>query len=400
MPRDQEHSSPVRRSGLPLRTTQRMSWVHALVMCISFSVPCAATSIVLVGPVLLPQSGGFVASDADRSLTLHRMDDGARIRTYACEERIAKFVASADEKSLAIAGADGGLGVWDIATGAQLWWQPAVGRHVDYLFDLSFSGDGRALVACRDSGVVAVVETQTGDRIGGVIASAATKSNALSAALAPDGTRGAFLNASMHVVVFDVLSGSSHDTGVTGGGVLRYSSDGAYLATPSFGTHAHSLRVLRAHDLAVMELGQFDALRSIEPTSDGRFIATCGEVDAAAGASIVGVMFDPKSATLSELWRLPFGSIEPNVDFDPSRMLGGFTTPQGDTRLVDLSTGRPLVIIERGSGTSAPPIGQSPESDFMKRGHWLVLGVVVLVGAACSVLGTLMWQRRESTRRR
>jgi WD40 repeat protein len=124
--------------------------------------------------------------------------------------------ATADERFLLVACANGEIGVWNIGTGDKLWWHTPSQSGLGYIYDASFSWDCRTLVACNDSDFAVVFDTLTGKQIG-KISFPLMQTNIMSVTLAPDGSSGALVDLGQQLFTFDVRTGLMKDTGVKGG---------------------------------------------------------------------------------------------------------------------------------------------------------------------------------------
>src|ERR1700687_4961524 len=108
--------------------------------------------------LLLPRSERFVALDAWNSAALYEIADGQVVYRFPVKERIDHLDATADESRLLVTCSDGSLGVWNLETGAKLWWQISKVSGLTSAHDACFATDGRSFIVCNDRDTAIVFE--------------------------------------------------------------------------------------------------------------------------------------------------------------------------------------------------------------------------------------------------
>jgi hypothetical protein len=323
----------------------------------------AAISVLGLGPVAAPaktidkrprpviyfaRSGRFVAQDAWNSLALYRGADGALLRRFPAEHRINKFGAMADEARLLVGCEDGGVGVYDIATGDPVWRKEPSETGLGYIYGVAFARDGRSCIVCNVRDFALIFDSATGLQTGRVTFPP-RETNIMSAALTPDGSRGALVDLGEQLWTFDVATGVPRPTGLTAGWPVRCSSDGRYVACRSNNSgEDEKLRVVPLDGRPVAkDVGQFLNIGNIRPTDDGGFLATALAGERYGDQWVVGGRYRPASGRWEELWKLPAGH-EANecMDFDPASRTGVATNYLLATHLLDLRTGAVRLTID------------------------------------------------------
>jgi len=295
--------------------------------------------------ILFGKSGRFIVQDAWNSVALYRAADGKRLRKFGAKQRINVFDVTADEGALLVGYRDGSLGLWDINTGKNLRWQDPAQTGLKYVSDACFAHDGRSFVVCDHQDIALICETRTGRQIARVGFSPGEK-NIMSAALSPDGSRGALVDLGGHLFLFDVRTRVMKDTGLTGAWPVRYSRDGKHIACRSINSGVREqLRVLKLDEPPVLkDAGQFSYIGHIQATEDGCFLAT---VEGPDWLPRVGVRYDPGRSRLEELWKSSdHERVQSLTDFDPSTLVGVSTDFRLVTHVTDLRTGTPKLKID------------------------------------------------------
>src|SRR5262249_42089845 len=157
------------------------------------------------------------------------------LHRFPMKKEVAAIALSPDERSLFIGWAEGGhFGVWDVPTGRLLWQEaPFSYPNLGYVYDASFAAD-RKTPHGRAARLAPTYQPRTGRRVG-CIQFPVGKGRIYSAALSPDGSRGALVKSLDSVFTFDVRTAEPKDTGWKAGSAIRYSADGRYLVCSSPG---------------------------------------------------------------------------------------------------------------------------------------------------------------------
>src|SRR5262249_51787339 len=133
---------------------------------------------------------------------------------------------------LVLTGYSSGICLWDLRTGEQLWHKTSQEAELEGVQDICFARDGRSFIACNMDANVLTFETRTGRRLGQASLKRG-ETSPLSATLAPNGSRGAFVGVGERLYTFDAATGAVQDTGMAAAWPVRFSSDGQRLACRS-----------------------------------------------------------------------------------------------------------------------------------------------------------------------
>lgn len=349
--------------------------------------------------ILFTDGTRIVARDGMKSHTLYRVADGAVIRRFADADAV---TLSPDEKQLLVSRTDGGMFLWDVETGEQVWWKDPAATGLKSSAWANFAGNGERF-ACSTGDGVAVFDARTGDRI----ATIGARSSVWAVALAPDGTRGFFLEfetaAYERLFSFDVATGRVTATLYFGAGPICYSTDGKFVAfRHSNSGAADCLSVIRlGNELTKYDLGEFSHIGHIRPAHDGSFLVsarTKRRDDERGHREFVGAQIWPDSRRVQEVWRFTMEQgVNELTDYSPERMIGVSTDVGLVTTITDLRTGKVTRTIDNGANyvpelISGSPHGPRPEEAY-EPSLW-----VVLVFASIFVLlaGVVVWRVRRA----
>ncbi len=117
----------------------------------SFSSWCAALS----------HGGELVATSAPKGMTLWSARTAEPVRTLEGIQQLYRVVFSADDRYVAAAGFSGEVGVWETATGKQLWMQ----HHGNQTLDIHFDRGGKRLISSGHDRAVCIWDVATGQQL-------------------------------------------------------------------------------------------------------------------------------------------------------------------------------------------------------------------------------------------
>jgi hypothetical protein len=348
--------------------------------------------------ILLGKSARFLAQDAWDSVALYAVADGRLVRRFPAGQRVNAIDVTADEGLLLVAGAGGGIGVWDLETGTKVWWIGPFQTGLGYVYDASFARDGRSCIVCGYEGFALVYESRTGRQVAKV-GFPPGQTLVLSACLSPDGSRGALVDLGERVFTFDVRAGAMQDTGLTGAWPVRSAADGKRLGCRSANSGVQErLRVVALDPPpTARDVGQFACIGHIRPAEGGDFLVTAEAGQRAEGTSVVGVRYSPGRDQVEELWRLGAGrGVNRLTDFDPETLLGVSTDFRLVTTLTDLRTGTSRLVIDN-SANFRPEI---VTSSSVGGSSWLLpgCGAVTLVLAGLLAVMFRRYRARRGSR--
>jgi hypothetical protein len=301
--------------------------------------------------VLLPRSERFIALDAWNSAALYEIGDGQVVYRFPAKERIDHFAATADESRLLVACGDGSLGLWNLETGANVWWQTSKISGLRDPHDASFARDGKSCIVCNERDNAVIFESDTGRRIG-VVSFPPGQTDIMSAALSPDGSSGLLVDLWQRVFLFDVATGRMTNTGISGAWPIRYSADGKHAAFRSRNSGTReALRVVTLDDtLEWRDVGKFGQIGLIKPSNDGGFqIRARTEEDEQGKTADVAVKYSPHAHELKELaLGIPVEHLrdENRTDFSDETLVGVETSYNLITLVIDLKENRLLLKID------------------------------------------------------
>jgi WD40 repeat protein len=236
---------------------------------------------------------------------------------------------SPDSKQIAVPGASGTVGFWEVASGRQAREPLRIGASdVD---EAIFAAGGRTLIASDDSGSVSIVDIETGRPVRPPLS--VGNEHAASLDLSPDGLLLAAASFAGSVFVWDVKTGAPYGSPLTADtspvSDVAFSPDGRTLVT----SHLRSAVVWRmSGEQAIGEPlgGLTDVTTDVSFTSDGTRIAA-GRFD---GATIV---YDTK--TRRQALRIEGNSTVTAIAFQPRGNLLAVGTIDGKVRLFDRKSG-------------------------------------------------------------
>jgi hypothetical protein len=314
------------------------------------------------------------------------------IRRFRAHASIVSFAVTPDESILVLAGCDGSLEAYEISTGATSWNLPPAKSGLQYIYDISFAFDGSSLTACDYQDQLRIYETRSGRQLG-VVRFPPGQTTIVSAALAPDGRSGVFVELGGRVFLFDAVSCQMTDTGVTGTGPIRFSCNGKHVAFRfKKPTGGESLRILDISNSGVFcDLGQFVSVRSIRPTADGCFLATVLRTENVDGGTSAGVMCDPAAKKLVELWSLPID--QPLMpDFAADGHFGVTTDYRLVTQLLDLRTGKVMATVDN-SPNYRPVVVTYTSKNLWTQTNPAAIAATVLGFLSMIALALIYWTR-------
>jgi WD40 repeat protein/energy-coupling factor transporter ATP-binding protein EcfA2 len=236
---------------------------------------------------------------------------------------------SPDSRRIAVPGAPGTVGIWEVATGRRVGKPLAIGS-AD-VEEAIFADGGRALIASDDSGDVSVVDAHTGRALRRPWSVGDTPAGALS--LSPDGRLLAAASYAGPVYVWDVRSGVPYGAPLQAGtspvNDVAFSPDGRTLVSGQVGS-----AVLWGTDgrqaVGAPLGGARELISDVAFSPDGTRVAT-GRFD---GGTVV---YD--SATRRPMLRLPGRSTVTAVDFHGNLIAAA--TVDGKVRFFDAQSGAP-----------------------------------------------------------
>ena len=243
---------------------------------------------------------------------------------------------SPDSKRIAVPGAPGTVGIWEVATGRRVGHPLAIGS--DDVAEAIFTRDGRTLIASDDSGSVSFVDIGTGRPVRPPLSVGNQLAGALD--LSPDGRLLAVASYGGAVFVWDVKTGTPYGSPLTADtsplNDVEFSPDGRTLVS----SHLRSAVVWNMNgDHAIGEPlgGPTELTTDVSFSGDGKRVAA-GRFE---GDTVV---YD--AATRRPVLRIGGGSTVTAVAFRPDGKLIAVGTIDGHVRFFDPKTGaavgRPL----------------------------------------------------------
>jgi WD40 repeat protein/class 3 adenylate cyclase len=234
-----------------------------------------------------------------------------------------------DSKRIAVPGAPGTVGIWEVATGLRVGKPLRVGDAG--LGKAIFADDGHALIASDDAGFVTMVDVGTGRRIGRPLSVGDQAADSL--ALSPDGRLLAAATFAGTVHVWDTKTGTRYgkplavDTSPVGD--VEFSPDGRTLAS----SHLRSAVVWDMSGGQAIGKpigGPTDVTTDVSFSPDGRRLVV-GRLDGDA------VVYN--TATRRQLRRIDIGSVVTAVAVAPRGKLVAVGTVDGRVRFFDPESG-------------------------------------------------------------
>jgi WD40 repeat protein len=182
------------------------------------------------GPVLASAGGG--------KILLHSVADGKLLRPLPADRQVRALAMSPDGKTLAAAGDDPTVRLWEVATGKSA---AALRDHTDWVLCLAFSPDGKLLASGGYDGLVRLWDVAGAKKMRDLTAApvpppkpAPEPSAVLSVAFSPDGKTLALGSANGQIRLANVADGklvralAGHGSAVTG---LAFHPGGKLLAS-------------------------------------------------------------------------------------------------------------------------------------------------------------------------
>jgi len=236
---------------------------------------------------------------------------------------------SPDSKRIAVPGARGTVGIWEVATGRRVG-EPLTIGSVDVAAAI-FADDGRMMIASDDSGSVSFVDVATGRPTRPPLSVGSVPADSLD--LSPDGRLVAAASYSGAVFVWDAKTGVPYGSPLTVDtspvGDIAFSPDGRTLAT----SHLRSAVVWNMSGEQVIGDrlgGPTDLTTDVSFSPDGKRLLA-GRFD---GETIVY-----ETATRRPALRIDGDSIVTAVAFHPDGKLFAVGTIDGHVRLFDSTSG-------------------------------------------------------------
>jgi hypothetical protein len=351
---------------------------------------------------VLRGSATVIMQDSESSAILYFPTNGQLVQRFSFEQPISRLAVTGDEQFLLAAFRDGALALWDVTTGAQVWQKSASETGVSRVVDANFANDGKSFVVADGSNFTPVFATKTGDVIRNV-GDSFVNVEIHSAALSPTGSTAVVLEGrpsdpatanGERLILIDLVTGATRDTGVKGERSVRYSSDGKHIACVVWANATRSsekLRVIAADGPPKMvDVGAFSWIGRLWPDESGGFLMTGLVSNPTTGKGyVVGARFSPTRGSLEELWRMSSPGVEGGKEgawatthFRPKQLVGACTDYRFVTQLTDLKTGTSLQTIDNSPNYRASP-GTHRLLAIVVVGAFLgvggLVGVVVLV---------------------
>ena len=257
---------------------------------------------------------------------------GAPIETNPPQLGGAQSIAfSPDSKRIAVPGATGTVGLWDVTTGNRVGRPLVIGE--EYVAEAIFAEGGRTVIASDDSGSVSTVDVATGRPIGRPLSVGDEPADSLD--LSPDGRLLAAASFDGSVFVWDTKTGIPFGSPLTADtspiNDVEFSPDGRTLVS----SHVGSAVVwnMGGEQAIGKPLGvPADLTTDVSFSHDGTRLAV-GRFDGKA------IVYDAE--TRRQVRRIAIGSVVTAVAFHPSENLLAVGTIDGKVRFFDPRSGRP-----------------------------------------------------------
>jgi WD40 repeat protein/class 3 adenylate cyclase/energy-coupling factor transporter ATP-binding protein EcfA2 len=262
---------------------------------------------------------------------------------------------SPDSKRIAVPGAPGTVGIWEVATGRRVGEPVAIGS--EDVEAAIFAMGGRTLIASDDSGAVSIVDIATGRPIRPSLS--VGDEPAASLDLSPDGRLLAAASFAGSVFVWDVETGAPYGPPLTADSSpvndVAFSPDSRALVS----SHLQSAVVWNVNGEQVIgdPLGvPLDLTTDVSFSPDGKWIAA-GLFD---GETVV---YD--AATRRQALRIGGGAAVTAVAFHPGGNFIAVGTIDGRVRFVDRKTGAAVGSIFDGGSSAVWQVGFSPDGRLL-----------------------------------
>jgi WD40 repeat protein/class 3 adenylate cyclase len=262
---------------------------------------------------------------------------------------------SPDSKRIAVPGAPGTVGIWEVASGRRIGEPLAIGS--EDVEEAIFAGDGRTLIASDDSGSVSLVDLATGRRIGSPLS--VGDKPAASLALSPDGRLLAAASFAGPVFVWNVQTGMPYGSPLVADtspvNDVAFSPDGRTLVS----SHLRSAVVWNVNGKqAIGEPlgGPTDLTTDVSFSPDGKWLVA-GRFD---GGTVV---YD--AATRRQVLRIGGGSVVTAVAFHPNGNLIAVGTIDGHVRFFDRKSGAAVGSTLDGGSSAVWQVAFTPDGRLL-----------------------------------
>jgi WD40 repeat protein/class 3 adenylate cyclase/energy-coupling factor transporter ATP-binding protein EcfA2 len=262
---------------------------------------------------------------------------------------------SPDSKWIAVPGAPGTVGIWEVVTGRRVGRPLAVGS-AD-VESAIFADGGRTLIASDDSGSVSVIDIGTGRPIHPPLS--VGDQPAASLDLSPDGRLLAAASFEGSVVVWDATTGAPYGPPLTADtspvNDVAFSPDGRTLVS----SHLRSAVVWNLNGDQVIGRplgGPASLITDVSFSHDGKRLAA-GRFDGHA------ILYDTE--TRRQALRIDIGSVVTAVAFHPHGSLLAVGTIDGKARLFDTKSGAAVGSLLGGGRSAVWQIAFSPDGRLL-----------------------------------
>jgi WD40 repeat protein len=262
---------------------------------------------------------------------------------------------SPDSKRIAVPGAPGTVGIWEVVTGRRVGRPLAVGS-AD-VESAIFADGGRTLIASDDSGSVSVIDIGTGRPIHPPLS--VGDQPAASLDLSPDGRLLAAASFEGSVVVWDATTGAPYGPPLTADtspvNDVAFSPDGRTLVS----SHLRSAVVWNLNGDQVIGRplgGPASLITDVSFSHDGKRLAA-GRFDGHT------ILYDTE--TRRQALRIDIGSVVTAVAFHPHGSLLAVGTIDGKARLFDTKSGAAVGSLLGGGRSAVWQIAFSPDGRLL-----------------------------------
>ena len=262
---------------------------------------------------------------------------------------------SPDSKRIAVPGAPGTVGIWDVATGRRVGRPLVIGAA--YVEAAIFADGGRTLIVSDDSGSVSMVDVATGRPIGKPLSAGDEPLATLD--LSPDGRLVAAASLEGSVFVWDAKTGAPYGSPLTAEtspvNDVTFSPDGRSLVS----SHLRSAVVWSmGGDQAIGKPlgGPTDLITDVSFSHDGKRLVA-GRFDGSA------IVYDTETRRGAP--RIDVGSVVTAVAFRPDGSLIAVGTIDGKVRFFDPTSGAAVGPAIDGGESTVWQIGFSPDGRLL-----------------------------------
>ena len=261
---------------------------------------------------------------------------------------------SPDSKRIAVPGAPGTVGIWEVSTGRRVGGPLQVG---DADVQAVIFADGRTVIASDNSGSVSIIDVATGRPIHTPLSVGDEPAGSLD--LSPDGRLLAAASSAGSVSVWDLENGARYGPTLTADtspvSDVGFSPDGRILVS----SHLRSAVVWNMNGDQVIGRplgGPRNLITDVSFSPDGRRLAV-GQFDGSA------VVYDTE--TRRQTLRIEMGSVVTAVAFHPDGNLVAVGTIDGKVRFFDPKSGAVVGSPLRNAGSAVWQIGFSPNGRLL-----------------------------------